>query len=279
MGFAGGGRASLPRPRASAYARTTSSPSSSPSSDRAALTSKSGPLRKVAIVQSSYIPWKGYFDLIATVDEFILFDDRQYTKRDWRNRNRIKTPQGAKWLTIPVETRGRFSQRIDETLTSEPRWARDHWTTLLHCYSRAAHFAHYRELFEERYLGCTERRLSRINRAFIETICEILGIRTRISWSTDYDVAGNKTERLVNLCRKVGAGEYLSGPSAKAYLREELFGQAGIQISYMDYSGYPEYRQLFPPFVHEVTVLDLIFNMGAEAPGYMKAFAQNRYGG
>src|SRR5690242_5458626 len=142
--------------------------------------------KSVAIVQSCYIPWKGYFDLIRGVDEFILYDDRQFTRRDWRNRNRIKTPQGAKWLTIPVETKGRYEQRIDETVISDPQWAENHWKTILHNYAGATHFSAFRDEFEQLYANATDRLLSVVNRHFIDATCALLGIPTRISWSTAY---------------------------------------------------------------------------------------------
>ena len=169
--------------------------------------------KRVAIVQSCYIPWKGYFDLINLVDEFILYDDRQYTRRDWRNRNRIKTPQGSQWLTIPVEVKGRYEQRIDETRISNPDWAERHWKTLTHNYGSAPHFDDYRETFEELYAGSTDPRLSAVNRRFLEAINGLLGIKTRLSWSTDYEAEGSKTERLVSLCRAARATTYLSGPT------------------------------------------------------------------
>jgi WbqC-like protein family len=230
----------------------------------------------VAIVQSCYIPWKGYFDLINLVDEFILYDDRQYTRRDWRNRNRIKTPQGSQWLTIPVVVKGRYDQRIDETRISDPGWADRHWKTLVHNYASAPHFDDYRDTLESLYRTTTNPRLSVVNRTFLEAISEILGIRTRLSWSTDYGVEGLKTKRLINLCRAAGATSYLSGPSAREYMEEGLFEEAGIALEYMDYGGYPEYPQLHPPFDHAVTVLDLIFNTGAEAPRYMKSLATRK---
>jgi hypothetical protein len=225
--------------------------------------------KSVAIVQSCYIPWKGYFDLLASVDEFILYDDRQFTRRDWRNRNRIKTSQGTHWLTIPVETKGRYHQRIDETEIGDARWADSHWKTILHNYAAAPHFSEYRELIEGLYQGSDERRLSVVNRRFLEAIMGILGITTRLSWSTDYDVEGAKTDRLVALCLAAEASEYLSGPRARSYLDEAAFAQAGIRVSYFDYSAYPEYPQLYPPFEHAVTVLDLILNTGSEARRYM----------
>jgi hypothetical protein len=229
--------------------------------------------KKVAIVQSCYIPWKGYFDLINMVDEFILYDDRQYTRRDWRNRNRIKTPQGTQWLTIPVEVKGRYEQRIDETRINEPGWAEKHWKTLVHSYSRAPYFADYRQTLEELYGDATNPMLSIVNRTFLEAIAGLIGIETRLSWSTDYEAEGTRTARLVSLCRAAGASSYLSGPNARDYLDEGLFGDAGIELEYMDYSGYPEYPQPYPPFDHAVTVLDLLFCVGEDAPRYMKSFA------
>lgn len=231
------------------------------------------PARTVAIVQSNYIPWKGYFDLINMVDEFILYDDMQYTKRDWRNRNHIKTPRGLGWLTIPVEVSGKYFQKIRETRVSDRGWARSHWGSLVQNYNAAAHFAAYRERFEALYLGCDEEWLSRINFRFIEAVCEILGIRTRISWSMDYELVEGKTERLVGLCKSAGATHYVSGPAARDYMDESLFAQEGIGVSYIDYSGYPPYPQLHGEFQHTVTILDLIFNAGPEARRYMKSFA------
>src|SRR5437773_2072333 len=107
--------------------------------------------KTVGIVQSCYVPWKGYFDLVNSVDEFILYDDRQFTRRDWRNRNRIKTREGTRWLTIPVQTRGLYEQRIDETLISDPGWAEVHWKTIVHSYAGAPCFSDHRDLLEETY--------------------------------------------------------------------------------------------------------------------------------
>jgi hypothetical protein len=229
--------------------------------------------KRVAVVQSCYIPWKGYFDLINLVDEFILYDDRQYTRRDWRNRNRIKTPQGVQWLTIPVEVKGRYDQRIDETQVSDPNWRATHWKTLTHAYANAPHFAEYRETLGPLYDQATDPRLSVINRTFLDAICALLGIRTRLTWSTDYEAQGTKTERLVDLCRAAGATHYLSGPSAREYMDERLFEEAEIELEYIDYAGYREYEQPHPPFEHGVTVLDLLFSVGTDAPRYMKSFA------
>ncbi len=229
--------------------------------------------KTVAIVQSCYIPWKGYFDLVNRADEFILYDDRQYTRRDWRNRNRIKTPQGPIWLTIPVQVKGRYHQRIDETEISDADWREQHWRTLRHAYAAAPCFSDVADRSEALYRETRETRLSLVNRRFIDAICELLGIETSLSWSTDYDVEGARTERLVNLCLAAGASRYLSGPSAREYLDEEQFARHDIDLEYVDYAGYPEYPQLYPPFEHAVTILDLLFHTGRDAPRYMKSFA------
>jgi hypothetical protein len=228
--------------------------------------------KRIAVVQSNYIPWRGYFDLINSVDEFILYDDAQYTIRDWRNRNIIKTPDGPRWLTIPVAVKGKYLQKIKETRISDPTWGRKHWASIVHNYSRSEYFPMYRELFETLYLQSEDKLLSQINHRFIAAICRILGISTTISWSMKYDLVGDKTERLAHLCKQAGATEYLSGPTAKAYLNENLFADEGIAVAYVDYSGYSEYRQLYPPFESRVSIVDLIFNEGPNATDHMKSF-------
>jgi hypothetical protein len=228
--------------------------------------------KTIAVVQSNYIPWRGYFDLINSVDEFILYDDVQYTIRDWRNRNIIKTSSGPLWLTIPVRVKGKYLQKMKDTRISDPAWGRKHWASIMHSYSRARYFPVQKELFEQLYLQADDELLSHINYRFIVAICRLLGIRTTISWSMDYNLIGDKTERLVHLCQQARATGYLSGPAAKAYLNEDLFRNEGIAVSYMDYSGYPEYGQLFPPFQSQVSIIDLIFNEGPDAIRYMKSF-------
>lgn len=229
-------------------------------------------MKKVAIVQSNYIPWKGYFDLINSVDEFILFDDMQYTRRDWRNRNKIKTAKGLIWLTIPVQVKGKYYQNIKDTEIIDMEWGHQHWKTITFNYNRSRYFPTYKHIFESLYLNCQEKYLSQINYLFIVNICKILGINTKISWSMDYNIVEGKTERLISLCKQAQGTEYISGPAAKDYINEDLFKQENIKLSYIDYSNYPEYHQLFPPFEHGVSVIDLIFNQGENAKKYMKSF-------
>jgi WbqC-like protein family len=228
--------------------------------------------RRVAIIQSNYIPWKGYFDIINLVDEFILYDDRQYTRRDWRNRNLIKTDHGLRWLTIPVRAKGRYDQRIDETMISDPAWPDRHWKALEQAYSGAPHFRTYRDAIGELYAHSGEGRLSEVNRRFLESISRLLEIETKFTSSTDYRAEGERTARLVSLCRQAGASEYLSGPAGRAYIEEGQFEEAGIGLTYMDYSGYPEYPQLHGSFEHGVSIIDLLFNVGPNARRFMKSF-------
>ncbi len=225
--------------------------------------------KTVAILQSNYVPWKGYFDLMARVDEFVVYDDVQYTRRDWRNRNRFKAPEGVRWLTIPVQVKGRYDQRIEETFVSDPDWAERHWQTLRSWYRKAPHFERYEAELESLYRGTRERGLSAINRRFLERLRDLLGIRTPLRASSEYATSGQKTERLLGICAAAGATRYLSGPAAREYLDEERFRAAGVEVQWMSYEGYPEYPQLHGPFEHGVSVLDLLLNVGEEARAYM----------
>ena len=229
-------------------------------------------MKKIAILQSNYIPWKGYFDLINMVDEFVLYDDMQYTRRDWRNRNKIKTPQGLKWLTIPVEVKGKYFQKINETQISELDWAVKHWQTIKQFYGKAPYFKQYKDVFESFYFNTTETSLSKVNFNLIQIVNEILGINTKLRCSSEFDLVEGQTEKLLGICQQAGAGVYLSGPAAKDYFDESLAEKMNIQVEWMDYSGYPEYSQLHSPFEHGVTVLDLIFNEGLNANNFMKSF-------
>lgn len=224
--------------------------------------------KRAAIVQSNYIPWKGYFDLIAAVDEFILYDDVQFTKNDWRNRNKIKTPQGVQWITVPVGQGIR--RRIRDVELSDHLWQEKHWRTLETNYRRAPHFAEVATVVEPLYRQGQHRFLSALNRVFIEAICTYLGVRTKIRNSWDLELIEGKSERLAHLCTQVGATEYISGPAAKNYLDERAFADRGIRLTWFDYDGYPEYPQLWGEFVHSVTILDLLFNCGKKANKYMK---------
>lgn len=225
-------------------------------------------MKKVAVIQSNYIPWKGYFDIIHDVDLFIFYDDVQYTKNDWRNRNRIKTVQGANWLTIPV---GSPEQRlIYQVEPANDHWPRKHWATIQQSYSKTPYFKRYRDFFEHVYTQAKWTNLSELNQFLIKTISrEYLGIKTEFRDSREFSPTGENAHRLLDLLQKVGATLYVSGPTAKNYLDEQEFVDTGIELVYKDYSGYPEYPQPFPPFEHKVSVVDLLFNCGSEAPFYI----------
>lgn len=222
---------------------------------------------RVAVIQSNYIPWKGYFDMINDVDTFVFHDDLQYTKNDWRNRNKIKTPAGPQWLTIPVGTSEH--RLICEVEIKDSSWQKKHWNLIQLHHARSPHFKEYAELLKEIYLGRTWRNLSALNQHLIVTLSETLGISTRFRDSRELQPEGLKQERLLDLLKKVGATSYLSGPAAKDYIEPERFAAAGIDLEWKSYLGYPEYRQAYPPFDHNVTILDLLLNEGPEAPKYI----------
>ncbi|MCI5114366.1 MAG: hypothetical protein D3921_07230 [Candidatus Electrothrix sp. AW1] len=227
-------------------------------------------MKKIAILQSNYIPWKGYFDMIAAVDEFILYDDMQYTRRDWRNRNQIKTPQGLKWLTVPVLVKGKYHQKIKDTKIDGTAWAGLHWKSLESNYKRASQFKEIAAWLEPLYLDQSYSYLSQLNRDLIKAVCNYLGIKTTITNSGNYTLLDGKTERLADLCAQAGGTEYISGPAAKDYIDEKLFRDMGIKLTWFDYTGYPDYPQLWGEFTHGVTILDLLFNCGTDAHRYMR---------
>lgn len=221
--------------------------------------------KTVAIIQSNYIPWKGYFSIIKDVDEFILYDDMQYTRRDWRNRNQIKTPQGLHWLTIPVEVKGKYFQKINETKISDPAWAEQHWKTIHANYRKARCYEQFGPMIEELYQSCNFQMLSEVNHHFITSIGRIFNIGTKITWSSDYMLPEGKTSRLVSLCVQAGATDYISGPAAKDYIEPHLFEEAGVKLHWYSYAGFPQYEQLYGDFVHGVSILDLLLNAGDKA--------------
>lgn len=228
-------------------------------------------MKKIAIVQSNYIPWKGYFDLIAAADEFILYDDMQYTRRDWRNRNQIKTPQGLLWLTVPVKTKGRYSQTIRETEIQDIRWPQSHWSSIVTNYRKSDYFNTIASWLEPLYLGPLPQSLSELNRVFLQAICAYLHIETKISSCSDYQLIEGKSERLADLCLQAGGTHYVSGPAAKSYLDLSVFSERDLQVEWFDYSGYPEYTQFWGLFTHHVSIIDVLFHCGKNTPDMMKA--------
>lgn len=224
--------------------------------------------KKIAILQSNYIPWKGYFDMIASVDVFVIYDEVQYTKNDWRNRNLIKTKNGLQWLTIAVKQE-RLTQAIYETEVFKKNWTKKHIGTLQANYAKTSYFSEYKNRIFDIYENASTN-LSEINLDFIKEICVILDIDTKIIDSRSLNLSGNKQEKLIQACKQLDADVYLSGPAAKSYIDEAVFENQNISVEWMDYSNYKVYNQLHPPFEHGVSVLDLIFNEGPNSKEYLK---------
>lgn len=231
-------------------------------------------MKRIAIVQSSYIPWKGYLDLIRAVDEFVLYDDMQFTKRDWRSRNRIKTANGLHWLSVPIDVKGKFNQAIRDARVADASWSSSHWKTIAQAYAKAPYFGDYAERVAAIYESLAdEPSLSVINHRLITLCCALLDIRTPITWSHQYAQREGKSERLISICEAAGASSYLSGPAARDYMDLDAFERAGIEVTFADYAGYRQYPQLHGPFEHAVSALDLLFMTGPDAHAYLKDVA------
>lgn len=233
-------------------------------------------MRKIAILQSNYLPWKGVFDIIHQVDTFVFLEDVQYTEHDWRNRNIIKTKEGEKWITIPVKNSNRGGQLIIEAeIDNRSNWQRKHFNSFQMNYGRAPFFKKYKWILEDLYLCRKWDKLSEINIHFIKLIAKELGINTEFVMSTDLNVSGKKDDKIINICKILNASSYLSGPSAKNYIDPNKFQKEEIELEYIKYQ-YPKYKQLYEPFNHYVTILDLIFNCGPDAPYYIWGWREDK---
>ncbi len=223
----------------------------------------------VGCVQPSYIPWRGYFHIIQKSDVFVYHDDIQYTKQDWRNRNQIRTEGGLKWLTVPVRS-GASDRLINEVeIDNDQKWSRKHWAMIENAYRKAPFFAEYADGLKAVYAR-DWALLSDLDMHLTELLAGHLGLtRVRFVKSSDLGVRGVKTERLIDILNRLGAEHYVSGPSAQDYIEDERFAAAGISLEYMTYD-YPTYPQIHgDPFEPRVSVLDLLFNVGPEAPRYI----------
>ena len=227
-------------------------------------------MKRVAILQSNYIPWKGYFDLINSVDLFIFHDDLQYTKNDWRNRNKIKTMEGVRWVTIPSGTNEK--RLIHEVTLCDSLWQKKHWNLIKNSYSKAPYWNEYKEFFENFYMDKEWTNLSILNQYLIKTITKnFLGNKnTQFDDSRKYNLKEKKEARVLELLEKVGASEYISGPAAKSYISEQNFIDKNINLTWFDYVGYKPYEQLGQGFVHDVSIIDVLFNCGPEALLYTR---------
>ena len=225
-------------------------------------------MKKIAILQSNYIPWKGVFDMINQVDIFVFHEDVQYTKGDWRNRNQIKTPNGLEWLTVPVKKAPTESKIFEIEISNEVNWQRKHYNKIIQNYSKAPFLNEYHFILEDIYLKNEWINLSQLNIHTTKLIANVLGIKTAFINSIELKTAGVKDDKVIDICKQLNATHYLSGPAAKGYITEDKFRKANIGLEYIKYE-YPEYDQLYGEFDHHVTVLDVIFNCGKNSPKYI----------
>tara|TARA_R100001082_G_C4325502_1_gene143128 strand:+ start:72 stop:782 length:711 start_codon:yes stop_codon:yes gene_type:complete len=225
---------------------------------------------KIIITQSNYIPWKGYFTTMKKATHIVLYDNAQYTRRDWRNRNKIVTPTGPAWLSIPIDVKGKYHQKINEAKVKDREWYLEHWNKISQNYKKAPFFAQYSEIFEDLYLNKLKEHeyLSDINRILLQRCIDLLGINITVLDSRDFEIRGGKTGKLVNICQDLQADEYFTGPAAKGYMEEEMFEENNIKLTYYDLEGFPEYKQLWDGFDHYVSILDMFFNVGDSTKDY-----------
>ena len=216
-------------------------------------------MKTCVISQSNYIPWKGYFQMIAEADVFVFYDTVQFTKRDWRSRNKIMTPRGPIWLTIPVG--GNRDRRIDEVTLPNGEWRKNHIETVRRIYSYTEHIGDLESILEPIFTNEKIVLLSDFNQTIIRKISEYLEIDTVFMNSSDFEIEGDKTERLIRICKEVNADVYLSGPAAKNYIKNE-FDNSGIELKWMEYGPFEEYKQCGPNFSHEVSIIDTIAVLG-----------------
>ena len=221
-------------------------------------------MKRISILQPSYLPWLGYFDQMARVNAFVFLDEVQFTRRDWRNRNRIRTQEGWAWLTVPVIQKGKFEQTLlDVEIDHSKQWIGKHLKNFRSHYSKTPQFGFYFPQLES--ILC--KRHERLVDLCLETclwLKESLGIETAIFRSSELEVEGSKTGRILNICRKLSATHYLSGDSARDYLREDRFSRYNIELEYQNY-GHPEYPQRYSGFEPYLSVVDLLFNCGGDS--------------
>jgi hypothetical protein len=223
-------------------------------------------MKRISILQPNYMPWRGYYKIIKNSDCVVLYDDVQYTKNDWRNRNIIKSAKGPIWLTIPVRVKN-LNQRINETYSVNNNWYEKHYKSIRQNYSKSRYYNKYIDNFQEFYQNKKPRKITAIIENFNNIIFEILEINTKIIYSSDLGVTGNRNERLIRILKKLGADTYLSGPSASSYIDQELFKVNKIDIEWVSYQM-PMYKQVFDGFIPNLSIVDLIFNTGTEANYY-----------
>jgi hypothetical protein len=225
------------------------------------------------ILQPSYIPWRGYFDMIYKSDIFVFYDDVQYDKHGWRNRNRIKTSSGSRWITIPVYAKNNIQQNIpinQVRIDWSQKWNQAHHDILRQSYKSAPYYKKYELLLKQLY-NRKDPFLADFTIEFIKVLSQELGIRkTEFLRSSTLKVNGKKTDRLAEILLRLGATHYITGPSAKDYLEVDKLNSLGITVEFMSYN-YPEYHQFHGPYDPQISILDLLFMVGPQVQNYIWA--------
>ena len=224
---------------------------------------------RVTILQPSYLPWLGFFEQMHRSDQFVLYDDVQFTRRDWRNRNRIRVQEGSVWLTVPVIQKNKYEQSLIETkIDNSTSWKRKHLESIRCHYSKTPFFDLYFPWCEKTF----NREWDFLLDLSLETIQYLKGelkINTPLLRSSELGESGNKSERLISICKQLGATQYLSGESARNYISEKDFSDQGIGLEYQNYQ-HPEYPQRYEGFVPFLSTIDLLFNCGDKSMGFLK---------
>jgi len=216
---------------------------------------------RVTVHQPQYLPWSGLFDKIDQADGFVVLDNVQYEKNEWQNRNRIKTPQGWCWLTVPVHYH--FPQRLRDVTIAGGDWQRTHWRAMTQSYRKTPHFDRYAPLFEPLYTTAW-RSLVELNLATMEKLATALGIRWAPRLATEMALTDDPNQRLIDICQQLGADCYLAGSGSRHYLDHERFKSAGIAIEFQQFE-HPTYPQLYGAFEPALSAVDLLFNCGPES--------------
>ncbi|MEW6619616.1 MAG: WbqC family protein [bacterium] len=220
----------------------------------------------VGIHQPEHLPWLGFWDKVEKSDLFVLLDNTQFRKNYFQNRNRIRTANEWTWLTVPIITKDKATQLINEVEINnltDVTWQKKHWKTIEQNYTKAPCFKEYKNIFEKFYLKKWSK-LADFNINIIYAIKEILGIKTEIRIGSSLDVKGTRSDLLLDICKKVGATTYLSGKFGKDYLDTEIFKKENIEVVFQEFT-HPAYNQVFKPFIPEMSVIDLIFNEGEKS--------------
>lgn len=217
-------------------------------------------------MQPTYLPWIGYFDLMDQADVFVFLDNVQFAKRSWQQRNRIKTPRGLEWLTVPVNVSGRYHQLISDVEIADQSYVTRHLSAIRRNYACASYFKSVYSYLEGLFHSASKsRRLLHLNAQIITAIAEIMGLQKPIIMASDITHEGKRSERLALICSKLNADTYLSALGSAEYLLQEVheFSKRGIRVLFHHYE-HPHYNQLYPPFMPYASIIDLIFNEGFE---------------